>query len=215
MNQFFRLSVVFVLLLLLGNESKADVIADADFESPASAGNWTIFGVANQDAMAPGIDGAVEGVQTLSVQGDDPQNQSFNGVFQDIAINPNLNIGFLVTLNGIIGHTSADPIRGSNSAYLEVSFVDSMGVEFGLTPSTAITSSTPTDTYFAMTTGPVVVPTGATAVRFKAVFLEPAGNPISGVAWFDNFSKIVSVPEPTSSVVLFGLGMVAVSRRRR
>lgn len=206
------------LLLLLGSESKADVIADANFESPASAGNWTIFGVADQDALAPGINSAVEGTETLRVQGDDPQNQSFSGVFQDIAINPNLNVGFLVTLNGIIGHTSADPIRGSNSAYLEVSFVDSMGVEFGLTPSAAITSSTPTDTYFSMTTGPVVVPTGATAVRFKAVFLEPGGNPegtISGSAWFDNFSKVVSVPEPTSSVFLIGLGLVALSRRRR
>jgi len=107
---------------------------------------------------------------------------------------------------------------GSNRAFLEVSFVDSMGNEFmdSLFQSAGLVSTSPTDEYLSLETSIAIVPSNAVDVRVKAVFDEQTVIPLepSGAAFFDNIELVVSVPEPSSALVL-AIGALAASARRR
>lgn len=55
----------------------------------------------------------------------------FTIAFQDIPVDgSSIGVGFEVPVVGIAGQLSNDSLMGSNRAFLEVSFVDSMGNEF-------------------------------------------------------------------------------------
>jgi hypothetical protein len=204
-----------VAIFMLTQACEAELILDSDFEQSTSlspVGPWTSFGIAKPDEDAPGIDASVEGSETLKLNGDSDTNV-FSGVFQDIAVDGvNLKPSYQVELAGIVGHLSSDPIVGLNEAYFEITFVDSMGAEFGELRSVSIDANSATDQYFELQTVAGFVPASASAVRVKAVFVQP--NAAVGAAWFDNMSLIVAVPEPNSAI-LFSVAVFLGMHRRR
>ncbi len=207
--------VIAILVFAIAPQCNAELILDNGFElasSLAPDGPWIRFGVALPDSAAPGIDPTVEGSQTLQVLGDSAA-VTFSGVFQDIAVDGiNIGVSNEVELSGIAGHLGIDPIAGSNEAYLEVSFVDLLGAEFGQFRSSSIDANSATDQYFSLRTVSAVVPSNATEVRVKAVFVQPGTD--VGAAWFDNLSLAVAVPEPSSALLFSVAAIFGLSRRR-
>ena len=191
------------------------LIFDGDFELPmVIGGGWNAFNNAFEDEDSPGIDSAVEGLDTLKAFGDFIDTTNYAGVFQDIAVDGmDIKVGDRVVLSGIVGHISGDAISGGNGAYLELAFVDSLNQEFGAFTSTEVTASSATDVYFNLSTVQTNVPVNAMAVRVKAVFRQDADNS-SGAGWYDNLS-LIATPEPGSGLTfLVGCFGMAFFRRR-
>ena len=205
-----------VNVLLLTHMCKASIVVpDSGFEDPNSGSFWTPFGTANFDAMAPGID-SIEGTETLQLSGTGDGN--FSGVFQDFAVDgASISVGDQVAVTGILGHTSADPLSGLNTAFLEVSFVNSMGIEFmdSTFMSARLDAASPTDIYQTSITTFATVPSNAVEVRVKAVFEQLSFEGLSGSAWVDNLGLVVVVPEPSSGLLLAAGLLGFLARRKR
>ena len=213
-----KFSIIYcTFLLVLAHTCEASiVIPDSGFEDQTSSSFWTTFGIANSDAAAPGIDRTIEGTETLQLSG--TGDGSFSGVFQDIAVDGiSISVGDQVAVTGILGHTYGDPLSGLNSAFLEVSFVDSAGVEFldSMFQSARISSSSLTDIYQTGVTTFATVPSNAVAVRVKAVFEQLSFEGLSGSARFDNLGLVAVVPEPASGFMLAAGFLAILARRRR
>lgn len=217
----FKFSLIYcAILAALAHTCDASIVLpDSGFEDPNSGSFWVPFGTADFDAAAPGIDPSVEGLETLQLVGNG-DGETFSGVFQDVFIDGiTLNVGNRVAVTGIFGHTSTDPLAIANSAFLEVSFVDSSNNEFddGLFRSAVLDSNSTPDIYQNGITTFATVPSNAVAVRVKAVFEELSVDPdvLSGSARFDNLGLVVVVPEPASGFMLAAGFLVILARRRR
>ena len=217
--RYFNLSLVCCsILLAFSHTCYADVVLDAGFEDASSESFWTTVGTALADAVAPGIDPS-EGTEVLQLigAGDAP----FSIAFQDVAVDgAAIRVGDQVAVSGILGQISNDQLGGLNNAFLEVSFVDASNVEFmdSLFQSARLDANSPSDVYLSSVTTFATVPSNAVSVRVKAVFEELSAGVVarSGSAFVDNVELVViSVPEPSSGLVLAtGLLNLLIRRRR-
>ena len=136
MSQFaFKTILLCAAFLASALTCEASVILDPGFEDANSSSFWTLIpgASANPDFLAPGIDPAQEGSQTLQLVGNgDPSGAArFTIALQDVPVDGvSIAPGFGVSVAGILGQLSSDTLLGSNSAFLEVSFVDASGTEF-------------------------------------------------------------------------------------
>lgn len=214
-----RCLVCCTVLLIIAQAVEAGVVLDPGFESAGSTSFWTTFGDSNPDVASPGIN-PIEGTETLRLIGTGDDSAILSGAFQDIAVDGTcISVGDLVTLNGIMGHTGADPLAGLNNAFLEVAFVDASNNEFlsSTFVSSVLDSTSTTDIYQTYSTPTAIVPTNAVSVRIKSVFVHLSDSPDgkSGAAWVDNLELIVAVPEPSSGLMFATVLLPLISRRRR
>lgn len=216
--RYFNLSLICCsILLAIPSTSAADLVQDAGFEDLNSSLFWMAFGTADLDAPAPGID-PVEGTEVLQLVGNG--DATFSIALQDIPVDGmSISVGDRVTLSGILGHTSNDPLGGSNTAFLEVSFVDAANNEFldSMFQSARLDATSPTDLYLNGVTSSAIVPSNAVAVRVKAIFEELSvnDNGLSGSAFVDNVDlTVVSVPEPAAGL-LIATGLAIFFARRK
>ena len=203
-----KLLLALGLSLFLATTSKADVFTDGDFEASA----WTNVGSGDQDFAAPGIDAAVEGAETLRMTGQFDGLPNFNGANQDIGVDgTDFSVGDSCFISGLIGHQSGTQLTASTSAYLEISFLSTIGGAMSAGRSDEITSASTTDIYHELMTPIVTISSGTNAIRVSVVMTQD--NNDNGVAWADNIS-LVSVPEP-NSLIIVGLGLVGLMVQRR
>ena len=186
MSQFKIISLCAAFLLAFAFNCEAGIV-DPDFEDANSSSFWSLFGSADPDFSAPGIDLAQEGTQTLRLEGNG--DDRFSIALQDIAVDGSqIAVGYEVSAAGILGQLSNDSLLGSNRAFLEISFVDASGAEFlaSIFQSEELVSTSLPDVYQSVATSVAIVPSNAVDVRVKAIFDEQTviSGERSGAAYF-------------------------------
>lgn len=225
----FKISLICCTILLVSNHicQAGIIVNDGDFETTAGTA-FTLTGTANPDVLTPSVllNPAFGGTESLQLVGNgDPTGAAnFSQAFQDLPVGSafanglTINVGDQVVLEGDVGQLSGDPLFSANVAFLEIVFVDSAGaVIFGPQfQSVGINSTSPVDSFQRQATAAAIVPAGASQVRFQAVFDEQSvvSGQNSGGAFFDNLEVVVTVPEPSSGLML-AAGFLAIFARRR
>ncbi len=127
----------------------------------------------------------------------------WNGLYQDVAAEP----GSIFTADGWFLTAAEDPISGTNTAWLEVQFLDAGGNMLTLYKSAVIDTNTPTSVWMNLAATNLiaiwsdysvagnakylVAPAGTAKVRYQVTFHALGGG---GSVWYDDMHLMRKIP---------------------